>query len=230
MARFSSSRYFMYRRVWVPGSREEPFFPLRRSRSSATTRPENPPGLPTARVSECVPNGIILAPSPRSALRLPATCFGNFRTVPIAGCRRPTLHRYFDLVDASLGMDELRRLPRIVPRFDVAESLQSHAAPVGESIAGPQSALAPSAVLVAEHLQATLLAPTHHVRAQPPNLTVVHRRDRPPPQDRYSYEVVNLFPRLIRTGHDTRIPRSITRLSRSMAILYDTVVLGSPRC
>jgi hypothetical protein len=89
MARISSSRHFVHRRLWVPDWRAEPFFPLSARRQSWIISPGVAAGLPPARVAASAPNGIILNPSPHCGLPSPANFSSSCLTVPSVEPNRP---------------------------------------------------------------------------------------------------------------------------------------------
>lgn len=90
----------MYRCVWVPDGRAEPFFPLCPRRPCWTISPGTAAGVPSTRVAASAPNAITPTRSPRSTSESRATCFGNFLTAPSVGRRQ----------------DSRRRLPQCSPR------------------------------------------------------------------------------------------------------------------
>src|SRR5712691_10276869 len=82
LARISPSRDPLHRSVRLPGSREEPFFPLNSRRPCWITSPEAPAGLRAARRRDAfAPNGIILNPSQVYVLRLRGTYQVSFPIV-----------------------------------------------------------------------------------------------------------------------------------------------------
>ena len=66
-ARVSPSRHLMYRSLWVPGRRAEPFFLLCPRRPCWTISPGAAAELSPARLAAFAPNGIIRTRSPLSA-------------------------------------------------------------------------------------------------------------------------------------------------------------------
>src|SRR6202140_2227530 len=64
LARFSSSRHFMHRRLRLPRRGNKSFFPLRKRRSTGLTRHETSAGIPPPRLAPCGLNVTILIPSP----------------------------------------------------------------------------------------------------------------------------------------------------------------------
>src|SRR5260370_8710024 len=76
-------------RVWVPGYRAEPFFPLSPHRPYWTISPGAAAGLPPARVAASAPHGIILNPSPHCGLPSPATFSSSCLNVPSVEPNRP---------------------------------------------------------------------------------------------------------------------------------------------
>jgi len=84
LARLSPSRYIMYCRLWVPGQRAEPFFPLSPRRPCWIINPGAAAGLPPTWVAASAPNAIIPAQSLRCGLSPPASCSGSCLIVPSA--------------------------------------------------------------------------------------------------------------------------------------------------
>src|SRR5262249_12851240 len=85
LARISPSRDPVHRRVRLPGSRKEPFFPLNSRRLCWITSPEAPAGLHAARRHDAsAPNGTIPTPSQVYVLRLRGTYPVSFRIVHFA--------------------------------------------------------------------------------------------------------------------------------------------------
>jgi hypothetical protein len=76
----------MYRSLWVPSGRAEPFFPLCPRRSSWIRCPRDGAGLPPARVAAHAPSDIIRTRSPRCASFWRAYCCDNCLTALFAGC------------------------------------------------------------------------------------------------------------------------------------------------
>src|SRR5712691_9155012 len=74
----------MYRCIWVPDGRAEPFFSLCPRRPCWTISPEAAAELPPTRVAASDPNGIIHPLSPRCGFSSPANCSGSCLTVPSA--------------------------------------------------------------------------------------------------------------------------------------------------
>src|SRR5215471_1527255 len=80
LARISPSRDPVHRRVRLPGSRKEPFFPLNSRRLCWITSPEALAGLHAARRHDAsAPNGTIPTPSQVYVLRLRGTYPVSFR-------------------------------------------------------------------------------------------------------------------------------------------------------
>src|ERR1700722_11643545 len=71
LARFSSSRHVMHRRLRLPRRGKKPFFPLRQRRSTGLTRHETSARVPPPRLTACVLNATILFPLPPYEFRLP---------------------------------------------------------------------------------------------------------------------------------------------------------------
>ena len=59
---FSPPRYPLYRGLWFPGGRTEPFFPLGSRRSSALIRSPSTAALPPSGLAPCAPSGITPGP------------------------------------------------------------------------------------------------------------------------------------------------------------------------
>ena len=78
----------MHRSLWVPGGREEPFFPLCPRRPSWIRCPRTGAGLPPARIAEHAPSDIIRTRSRRYASFWRACCCSNCLTALFAGCLR----------------------------------------------------------------------------------------------------------------------------------------------
>ena len=74
----------MYRRVWVPDGRAEPFFPLCPRRPCWIISPGTAAGLPPARIAAFATRGIIHRPSPPYELSSPANCWGSYPAVLFA--------------------------------------------------------------------------------------------------------------------------------------------------
>src|ERR1700758_5280802 len=68
-------------RLMVPGSRTEPFFPLRSCRSTGTIHPQNAAPVPPSGIAAFASNGIIPGRLPRSDKPSPASFFDNFPVV-----------------------------------------------------------------------------------------------------------------------------------------------------
>src|ERR1700757_410882 len=71
----------LYCGLWVPGSRTEPFFPLRSCRSTGTIHPQNAAPVPPSGIAAFASNGIIPGRLPRSDKPSPASFFDNFPVV-----------------------------------------------------------------------------------------------------------------------------------------------------
>src|SRR5712691_39235 len=101
LARISPSRDPLHRSVRLPGSREEPFFPLNSRRPCWITSPEAPAGLRAARRRDAfAPNGTILNPSQVYGLRLRGTYQVSFPIV-----RSVARFVYNTVVLGSRGLD-----------------------------------------------------------------------------------------------------------------------------
>src|ERR1700680_1386347 len=70
LARFSSSRHVMHRRLRLPRRGKKAFFPLRKRPPPGLPRHETPPGVPPPRFPACVLNVTILIPSRPYEFRL----------------------------------------------------------------------------------------------------------------------------------------------------------------
>lgn len=92
VARLSSPRHAVHCRVWVPGRRAEPFFPLRARRRSGTICPRDPAGLPPTGLASD-PSGIIHCRSQRSESCWPAICSGVSLSVRFVDRLRDSLRR-----------------------------------------------------------------------------------------------------------------------------------------
>src|ERR1700686_2487720 len=77
LARFSSSRHVMHRRLRLPGRGKKSFFPLRKRRSTGLTRHETSARVPPPRLAACVLNVTILIPSRPYEFRLPDILSSN---------------------------------------------------------------------------------------------------------------------------------------------------------
>src|SRR5215472_10201737 len=77
LARVSPPRYSLYRGLWFPGGRTEPFFPLGACRSSGLIRSPNTAALPPSGLVPCARSGIIPGPLQLCARSLPRFCSGN---------------------------------------------------------------------------------------------------------------------------------------------------------
>ena len=86
----------MYRRLWVPDQRAEPFSPLSARRQSWIISPGVAAELPPARVTASAPNDIIRTRLPRSTSRSRTNCCSN----------------YLIVLSADRRQDNRRRLPR----------------------------------------------------------------------------------------------------------------------
>src|SRR5712692_7716615 len=108
LARISPSRDPLHRSVRLPGSREEPFFPLTPRRPCWITSPEAPAGLRAARRRDAfAPNGIILNPSQVYGLRLRGTYQVSFpivRSVARFVCNTVVLARVFRGLHTVMGI------------------------------------------------------------------------------------------------------------------------------
>src|ERR1700722_5889628 len=71
LARFSSSRHVMHRRLRLPGRGKKSFFPLRKRGLTGLTRHETFAGVPPPRLAARVLNATILFPSRPYEFRLP---------------------------------------------------------------------------------------------------------------------------------------------------------------
>ena len=140
MARFSPSRHFVHRRLWVPDRRAEPFFPLNPGPPCWTISPGAAAGLPPARVAESVPNDIIPAQLPRCGLSPLANCSGSYLTVPsvepsgTASLQHPHLHPQCRSVD---GNDWARCAmnPRAIALYTASLEQSSASFPVSRPLA-----------------------------------------------------------------------------------------------
>src|SRR4051794_2055098 len=74
----------MYRCVWVPDGRAEPFFPLCPRRPCWTISPGAAAGLPPARIAAFAPRGIIHPPSLPYGLSSLANCSSSCLAVLFA--------------------------------------------------------------------------------------------------------------------------------------------------
>src|SRR5579862_2055774 len=83
MARVPPPRHLMYRGLWVPGGRTEPFFPLRARRPSPITNPRTPIGLPAPRLAS-VPSDITRRRSRACVFVLRASYCGSLPAAPFA--------------------------------------------------------------------------------------------------------------------------------------------------
>src|SRR6266404_4039668 len=81
LARISSSRHAVHRRIRLPGSGEKPFFPLCSNRSTGPTHPENSARVPAPRFVAFAPSGIIRTPSLHSGSSSPDFCSNGFLAV-----------------------------------------------------------------------------------------------------------------------------------------------------
>ena len=77
LARIPPSRHALHRGLWVPGVREEPFFPLGATRSTGLTRSHDSSPLAAPRLAACGPSGIIRARSQPCASGLPGSFSGS---------------------------------------------------------------------------------------------------------------------------------------------------------
>src|SRR6266436_1074361 len=81
LARVSPSRDSLYCGLWLPGSRTEPFFPLRSRRSSGLTRPPSAFPVPSSGFAQCERSGIIPGPLLRFDKPSHGFCSDNSRAV-----------------------------------------------------------------------------------------------------------------------------------------------------
>src|SRR6516225_7387927 len=79
LARVSPPRYPLYRGLWFPGGRTEPFFPLGAHWSSGAIRSPHTAALPPSGLVPCARSGIIPGLLQLCARSLPGFCFGNYR-------------------------------------------------------------------------------------------------------------------------------------------------------
>src|SRR6516165_4389544 len=79
LARVSPPRYPLYRGLWFPGGRTEPFFPLGARRSSGPIRPLHTAALPPSGFAPCARSGITPGPLQLYARSLPGFRFGNYQ-------------------------------------------------------------------------------------------------------------------------------------------------------
>ena len=230
MARISPSRHLMYRCVWVPDGRAEPFFPLCPRRPCWTISPGAAAGLPPARVAASAPNDIIPTPSPRCGLSSPANCSGSCLTVPSAEPERAAnlQHRHLLPRRRSVGGNGWALCARrLRATLHFAEFLQGNTTPVRRRAVGLQSTAALPGVLVAQHTNLALVIPAQPVRAEPPIAAVIDGSNRTLARPR-PFGPVDKCPQPSGSSlgrhpslHDTRpLPTS------SMgSIIYNTVIL-----
>jgi hypothetical protein len=132
LARISSSRHSLYRRLWLSGFRAEPFFPLSPRRPYWITHRQTAPGLSAARLAAYVPSGIIRTRSRHSELSLPATSSGRCLTVPAVDApdslRCPRLHRLCRMSDVN-GWGRFATGRPAVPRAGVRQARCSASSP-----------------------------------------------------------------------------------------------------
>src|ERR1700722_12683439 len=83
LARLPSSRHTVDCRLWLPGGRAVPFFPLGPRRSSRTISSQTPDSLPAPRLASAQ-SGIIRTLLPPCASCWPAPCLTNSAAVPSA--------------------------------------------------------------------------------------------------------------------------------------------------
>src|SRR6516225_2492902 len=79
LARVSPPRYPLYRGLWFPGGRTEPFFPLGARRSTGPIRSPDTAALPPSGLVPCARSGIIPGRLQLCARSLPGFCFGNYQ-------------------------------------------------------------------------------------------------------------------------------------------------------
>jgi hypothetical protein len=85
LARVSPSCHFMYRRLWVPGRGEEPFFPLHTRQLLALILTQSSVLLPPKGIAPYAHSDMTPGPSPRFDMSLQGPCFGNCPGVLFAG-------------------------------------------------------------------------------------------------------------------------------------------------
>jgi SRSO17 transposase len=129
---FHPSRHFMYRCVWVPDGRAEPFFPLCPRRLCWAICPGTTAGLRPARFAASAPNDITHPPSPRCGLSYPANCSGSCLSVPSAAPERAVnlQHRRLLRRRNSVGGNGWGGVPVAFLQLHFAEVPQGNTTPV----------------------------------------------------------------------------------------------------
>src|SRR5215471_5121048 len=185
----------MYRRVWVPDGRAEPFFPLCPRRPCWTISPGVAAGLPPARFAAFGPNDItFLHRHPPYCDR--ASSAATTTSLPVLRiAARIVVSVYLDVILAalrSLGFGS----PGAIQQLHAGELDQRKAAPNPLIAARQWSALSFSPVLITEHSPLAWLVVTNHMRTKESTRAVIPSRNRPVYSSRRNHEAPNLLWRL----------------------------------
>ena len=213
MARISPSRHIVYRRLWVPDQRAEPFFPLSPRRQSWIISPGVAAGLPPARLAASAPNGIILNPSPHCELPSPANFSSSCLTVPSAEPNRPAdLRRPCQLRSHKLRAGMVgRRAPSVLPQLYAAELLQRDATPVCRRSRCFQPAFAFSTILVTQHPKFSPSISAQSMGTKQPRQPFIDSLDRTFARYRRPDQLINVLNRLNVRPDDTHVSFQISR-------------------
>ena len=156
LARISSSRHVVYRRLWVPGQRAEPDFPLNPRWLCWTISRGLTAGLPAARIAASDPNSII--PASIATLRI-VTAQWPRRATASMSLLRITL-RLIVGVDIPATIRKRAwvircRSPLTAQQFDLTQFFQRSTSPGLAAIRRIETTLACAAVIT-EHSQLAL--------------------------------------------------------------------------
>ena len=216
----------MYRSLWVPGGRAEPFFPLCPRRSSWIRCPRAGAELPPARVAAHAPSGIIRTRSQRYASFWRASCCGNCLTALFAGCLQAERRHRTRLPRCNFaGLNVLRcaNRPRNSTSLNLSTAIQ-RSPPTPFPSGAMRRPLPPPNDGKTQRTQPAFLAPAQQMRAQQSGKAILDRRNGPLANGRRTNKIIDRLHGL----RPARLRRHVT-LSGSpvcgIGAFYDPVVL-----
>ncbi len=183
----------MYRSLWVPGSRAEPFFPLCPRRSSWIRCPRAGAGLPPARVAAYAPSDIIRTRSRRCASFWRACCCGNCLTALFADRLRAERRRRNRFHQCRFAVGERGSVCHASgAQLDLTEFLHGQTAPnTCLCWRHRQPTVALPSKLIAQRMEPACL-PAQHMRTKQSGLAIIDCRYRLPASRRRAEKFINL--------------------------------------